>query len=167
MVFKYDRDNTEELLNRLRDDDIVEIRGEDLINLLSVKSVGSKGRRPIQVDLSLFDKTVASWQKGEITAREAMKTLNLKPNTFYRRIKERSNGEMKDMKSEIKEIKQQLHTDAAGVKQVVENKKQVLDMERDIRLGKIGARIEHVEDVISMKRTVSKEAECFKDSKGR
>lgn len=30
----------------------------------------------------------ALWRSGEITATEAMKRLNLKPNTFYRRAKE-------------------------------------------------------------------------------
>ena len=30
----------------------------------------------------------ALWRSGETTATEAMKRLNLKPNTFYRRAKE-------------------------------------------------------------------------------
>ena len=53
-----------------------------------------KGRRPIAVDEALFDATVALWEKGEITAREAMRRLKLKPNTFYRRIKEREENKM-------------------------------------------------------------------------
>ncbi|MBE7015175.1 MAG: recombinase family protein, partial [Ruminococcaceae bacterium] len=28
-----------------------------------------------------------TWKTGEITARQAMNILNLKPNTFYRRVK--------------------------------------------------------------------------------
>ena len=166
MVYTFNKDNTEALLSRLQNDDIVEIRGEDLINLLNGKNdTGSRGRKPIQVDLSLFDKTVERWQNGEITAREAMATLNLKPNTFYRRIKERTVNDMLDVKAEIKEVKKQIHEDAADVKQAVENKKEAIGMEREILHDKVGARIEHVEDVISMKRAVSKEAEAYKSSK--
>ena len=46
-----------------------------------------KGRKPIAVDERLFDSVVALWQNGQITAREAMSRRDLKPNTFYRRIK--------------------------------------------------------------------------------
>ena len=35
-----------------------------------------------------FTEVVSSWQRGEITAVEAQKRLNMKPNTFYRRVKE-------------------------------------------------------------------------------
>jgi hypothetical protein len=28
------------------------------------------------------------WRQGEITAKKAMEIMNLKPNTFYRRVKE-------------------------------------------------------------------------------
>lgn len=48
-----------------------------------------KGRQPIKIDEDLFSKTVARWKAGEITAVKAMEILNLKPNTFYRRVKER------------------------------------------------------------------------------
>ena len=46
------------------------------------------GRQPIKVDDTLFKDTVTRWKKGEITARKAMEIVNLKPNTFYRRVKE-------------------------------------------------------------------------------
>jgi DNA invertase Pin-like site-specific DNA recombinase len=46
------------------------------------------GRQPIKVDEKEFKRVVSIWKKGEITAREAMNRLNLKPNTFYRRVKE-------------------------------------------------------------------------------
>ena len=48
-----------------------------------------KGRKPIAVDDALFEAVIKSWQGGEITARQAMAQLELKTNTFYRRIKER------------------------------------------------------------------------------
>lgn len=55
----------------------------------------AKGRKPIEVDEELFDSILERWKSGEITARQAMAELNLKPNTFYRRVKER----MPDSKS--------------------------------------------------------------------
>lgn len=49
----------------------------------------TKGRKPIEVDEEMFDSILQRWKNGEITARQAMNELNLKPNTFYRRVKER------------------------------------------------------------------------------
>ena len=46
------------------------------------------GKRKMQIDKSEFRKVVSRWRAGEITAVSAMKKLNLKPNTFYRRVKE-------------------------------------------------------------------------------
>lgn len=34
-----------------------------------------------------FDKVVAQWHRGEITAVEAMRTLKMSKTTFYRRVK--------------------------------------------------------------------------------
>lgn len=53
------------------------------------KEASPKGRKPIEVDEKLFDEILERWKNGEITARQAMAELNLKPNTFYRRVKER------------------------------------------------------------------------------
>ena len=55
----------------------------------------AKGRKPIEVDEERFDSILERWKNGEITARQAMAELDLKPNTFYRRVKER----MPDAKS--------------------------------------------------------------------
>lgn len=44
-----------------------------------------KGRKPIQ--RPGFDKVVAQWKTGEITAREAMQRLDMKPSTFYRKVR--------------------------------------------------------------------------------
>ena len=44
------------------------------------------GRKPIEVQQDLFVHTYDEWKSGCITARQAMKQLNLKPNTFYRRV---------------------------------------------------------------------------------
>ena len=47
-----------------------------------------KGRKPIGVDEQRFKAVCKKWRAGEITAVAAMKELNLKANTFYRRVKE-------------------------------------------------------------------------------
>lgn len=44
-----------------------------------------KGRKAKEIDN--FAEECERWRKGEITAREAMRRLNVKPNTFYRRVK--------------------------------------------------------------------------------
>ncbi len=49
---------------------------------------GYRGRVPIDVDADQFEKEYKRWKSGEITARAAMTNLGLKPNTFYRRVKE-------------------------------------------------------------------------------
>lgn len=46
-----------------------------------------KGRKPIQVDDAKFRASCARWRAGEITATAAMKEVGLKPNTFYRRVR--------------------------------------------------------------------------------
>src|SRR5699024_1555366 len=43
------------------------------------------GRKPLPVPDN-FETVVARWQRGEISAREAMRRTGLKANTFYRRI---------------------------------------------------------------------------------
>ncbi len=47
-----------------------------------------KGRTPIPFDEAQFRREVAVWRKGEQTARAAMQHLNMKPNRFYRKVKE-------------------------------------------------------------------------------
>lgn len=46
-----------------------------------------KGRQPIKVDEKRFREVCKRWTDREITAVEAMRKLNLQPNTFYRRVK--------------------------------------------------------------------------------
>ena len=53
------------------------------------KSAGKyKGRKPLDVDETQFKGACARWRAGEITATAAMREVGLKPNTFYRRVKE-------------------------------------------------------------------------------
>jgi len=47
-----------------------------------------KGRQPIEVDKAQFEQEYNLWKSGQITAKTAMIHLGLKPNTFYRRVKE-------------------------------------------------------------------------------
>lgn len=47
------------------------------------------GRQPIAIDDKLFTAEVKKWRAGEQTAVDTMKKLDLKPNTFYRRVKEK------------------------------------------------------------------------------
>ena len=47
-----------------------------------------KGRKPLDVDETQFKEVCARWRAGEITATAAMQEVGLKPNTFYRRVKE-------------------------------------------------------------------------------
>lgn len=49
-----------------------------------------KGRQKIQIDRDKFEEVVSEWRAKKITAVQAMNALGLKPNTFYRRIKELS-----------------------------------------------------------------------------
>lgn len=46
------------------------------------------GRQPITIDEDKFKKGYKEWKDKKITARIFMNRLNLKPNTFYRRIKQ-------------------------------------------------------------------------------
>ena len=53
------------------------------------KSEGKyRGRKPVEVDEKRFKEVCARWRSGEITATAAMQEVGLKPNTFYRRVKE-------------------------------------------------------------------------------
>ena len=111
MNYTYASDNAEYLLSVLKDGDTVTVSAEDFISLIQAEKP-RKGRKPISLDLYLFDEVVGRWNNGEITAREAMRLLDLKPNTFYRRIKERNLSEMKNVKEEISEAKKLMHKEA-------------------------------------------------------
>ncbi len=139
-----------------------------------------KGRKPIPVDESLFDSVVSLWQSGEITAREAMARLDLKPNTFYRRIKEREELKMKDykkveheIKEEIKEaarqsrrnldeLKKQVRAEAKEAKKAADETLELRDVEREMRRDRARAEDEHKENVRQMKKDVEAEAKELK-----
>ena len=140
MTYIYDRDKIDELLSVLNNDDVVQISGEDLITLLGKNSKSSKGRKPIDIDTQQFAEIVSRWQNGEITARAAMNALDLKPNTFYRRVKEFGEINMKELhevkkeirdaakaeKAEIKNLEKQVHKDAKEAKSDIKELKKQL-----------------------------------------
>lgn len=85
-----------------------------------------KGRKPIAVDEDLFEAAVALWKSGQISARQAMAQLDLKPNTFYRRIKEREEQTRqnarragKELRSELREVARQSCQDLEELKKQV------------------------------------------------
>ena len=139
-----------------------------------------KGRKPIAVDEGLFESVIALWQSGQITAREAMAKLDLKPNTFYRRIKEREEEKMKDYKKveheireEIKEaarqsrhdldeLKRQVKAEAKEVKKAADEKLELHDVERELRHDRIRAEAEHHDAVRQMKKDVEAETKELK-----
>lgn len=47
-----------------------------------------QGRQKMKIDREHFEAVVREWRADKITAVEAMKQLEVKPNTFYRRVKE-------------------------------------------------------------------------------
>lgn len=47
-----------------------------------------KGRQKMKIDREKFESVVKEWRDNKITAVEAMERLEVKPNTFYRRVKE-------------------------------------------------------------------------------
>ncbi len=59
-------------------------RQREGIEIAKAKGV-YKGRKPIE--RPDFQFVVSLWRKGELTAVEAMRRLDMKPSTFYRRVK--------------------------------------------------------------------------------
>ncbi len=53
-----------------------------------------KGRKPIEVDEGKFAELYKRWRAGDIKAKEFMRLIELKPNTFYRTVEryEAANG---------------------------------------------------------------------------
>ena len=138
------------------------------------------GRKPIAVDDTLFEAVVQRWEQGEMSAREAMAELKLKPNTFYRRIKQREEQKMNEhrkvaheIRAEIKEaarqsrrdldeLKKQVKAEAREVKKAASETLELHDVERELRRERRRAENEHEEAVRQMKREVEAETKEFK-----
>ena len=179
MMYDYVPEELDELLNTISDDDSITITGRQFRELAETIRKKGKGRKPIALDEDLFDRVIRRWQGGEITARAAMQELDLKPNTFYRRVKERyedMDGMKKDFKravkeekKEIKELKKQVKAEAREVKDTVKEKADdtisAHRMEKDIRREKAAAESERKAEVEELKKTVQAEVKAIKGEK--
>ncbi len=67
--------------------DYIKSRQKEGIEALKAQG-GYKGKKQIVIDEKEFSNEYNLWKSGQITATAAMKHLGLKPNTFYRRVKE-------------------------------------------------------------------------------
>lgn len=77
-----------ELLAYLAEKERIKIKSRQKEGIDLAKKHGKyTGRKPIDVNEKQFKEVCAKWRGGEITAREAMKQVNLEANTFYRRVK--------------------------------------------------------------------------------
>ena len=179
MVYIYDPDKLDELLETLKDNDSITISGRQLRELAEHIRKKGKGRKPITLDEDMFDKVVRRWQSGEITARAAMQELDLKPNTFYRRVKERYDDmdelrkELKQAakaeKAELKELKKQVKAEAREVKKAVREKAEdtisAHKMEKQILKEKVVAEMDYKKEMSDLHKTVVAEAEAIKSGK--
>lgn len=63
-------------------------RQREGIDIAKAKGGVYQGRKPIEINKALFEVTLAEVRAGDRTNRSAMKKLDLKPNTYYKAIKE-------------------------------------------------------------------------------
>ena len=176
MMYIYDPDKLDEILESIKDNDSITMTGSQFRKLTDAAVKKGKGRKPIALDDDLFDRVVRRWQSGEITARAAMQELDLKPNTFYRRVKERYDDMdelrkelkkvAKEEKRELKELRKQVKAEAKEVKEAVKDKAEETisahKMEKEIHKEKIAAKIDHKKEVDELRKTVEAEVEAIK-----
>ncbi|MOA50902.1 Transposon gamma-delta resolvase [compost metagenome] len=77
-----------ELLSYMAEREREKINGRQAEGIATALSNGVVFGRPKQVITDDFKHSYTEWKQGAITAVEAMRRLNMKPNTFYRRVKE-------------------------------------------------------------------------------
>lgn len=76
-----------QILSYVSEQERENIRSRQRQGIEIARSLGKyKGRKPI--DVQNFPTVYEQWKNGALTARQCMRQLNLKPNTFYRRVKE-------------------------------------------------------------------------------
>ena len=64
----------------------------------------------------------------------------------------------------VKELGRQMVDGATESMKAAHEKKQILDIEREIRLGRISAKLDYAEEVKELKKTVSQETKDTKNS---
>ena len=75
-----------QVLSYVAEQERLNIRERQRQGIAIAKANGKfKGRK--RIDRENFAEVYSTWKTGEITAKQAMHILNLKPNTFYRRVK--------------------------------------------------------------------------------
>ena len=114
MMHIYDSAQIDELLEKLNDEDSVTMSGREFRDLAEAFRRKGRGRKPIAFDETLFDQVVQRWLAGEITARSAMQELDLKPNTFYRRVKERYQ-DMDELRKELKKAANRIRKEIKAI----------------------------------------------------
>ena len=63
-------------------------QGRETLRVLSALAEMEEERTPLAIDEEKFRAVCTRWRAGEMTAVAAMRLLGLKPNTFYRRVKD-------------------------------------------------------------------------------
>lgn len=77
------------LLSYVAENEREKIRVRQAEGIAIAKADGKyKGRSPLTVDKAAFESVYGEVIRGERTNRSAMETLNLKPNTYYRFVRE-------------------------------------------------------------------------------
>ena len=68
------------------------------IGIEQAKAEGKyKGRKPIEIDETQFERLYSDWQNGKTTPKIMMNELHLKPATFWRKVKDyRSRNKITD-----------------------------------------------------------------------
>ena len=84
-MYEMEREN---ILDRQREGIAIAKEEDAKLKAQGLPAKNYKGRKAINLDEKQMQIVCKLWRSGEITAVEAMKRLNLKPNTFYRRVKE-------------------------------------------------------------------------------
>ncbi len=76
-----------QILSYVSEQERINIRTRQREGIEIAKAEGKyKGRKPIVIDN--FAEIYDEWKMGEITAKTAMERLSIKPNTFYRRVRQ-------------------------------------------------------------------------------
>ena len=75
-----------QILSYVAEQERINIKNRQRQGIEIAKANGKyRGRKPIETEN--FSSVYDEWKGGSITARQAMETLKIKPNTFYRRVK--------------------------------------------------------------------------------
>lgn len=188
MNYTYESEKLKTILEMLEDDDTVTMNANDFREMIAAaERRKGTGRKPIALDETKFDEVVSRWMSGEITARVAMNEVGLKPNTFYRRVKERYDNvdELKKKlkkaakaeKEDMKELRKQVKKEAKEIKKAAEIKEDVDEkaedaietvsahkMERKIRKEKIAAKIDRRKEMRDLKKEVEAEVKTIKNT---